>query len=107
MLNVPYDAVVGSVMCLMLCTMPNLAFAIRALRIYMSNPGVQHWMAMKYILRYILGTKHLGLVFGKYGTEQGIKGFVDSDYSSNKDNRKLATSFYLLGLVMLFLGSLL
>lgn len=40
--NVPYDVAVGSIMYAMLCTRPDLAFAISVLSRYMSNPGEKH-----------------------------------------------------------------
>ncbi|CAM8937412.1 unnamed protein product [Rhodiola kirilowii] len=43
MSNVPYDVVVGSVMYCMLCTRPDLAFAISVLSRFMANPGDSHW----------------------------------------------------------------
>ena len=39
MARIPYDVAVGSVMYAMLCTRPDLAFAISALSRFMSNPG--------------------------------------------------------------------
>ena len=42
MKNVPYDVAVGSVMYAMLCTRPDLAFAISVLSKFMSNPGEKH-----------------------------------------------------------------
>ncbi|CAM8876419.1 unnamed protein product [Rhodiola kirilowii] len=94
MLNVPYDVAVGSIMYGMICTRPDLAFSISVLSRYMSNPGIKHWEAMKYLLRYLLGTKGLGLVYKDHEPKVGIVGYVDSDYASNRDNRKSTTAFY-------------
>ncbi|CAM8880287.1 unnamed protein product [Rhodiola kirilowii] len=94
MLNIPYDVDVGSVMYGMICTRPDLAFSISVLSRYMSDPGIKHWEAMKYLLRYLLGTKGLGLVYRNHEPMAGIVGYVDSDYASNRDNRKSTTTFY-------------
>ncbi|CAM8930881.1 unnamed protein product [Rhodiola kirilowii] len=94
MLNVPYDVAVGSIMYGMICRRPDLAFSISVLSRYMSNPGIKHWEAMKYLLRYLLGTKGLGLVYKDHEPKAGIVGYVDSDYASNRDNRKSTTAFY-------------
>ncbi|CAM8906112.1 unnamed protein product [Rhodiola kirilowii] len=92
--DIPYDIVVGSVMYDMLCTRPDLAFALGVLSRFMSNPGNAHWTAMKYVLKYIAGTQNLGLVYKKYETKIKLKGYVDSDYASNKDTRKSTTALY-------------
>ncbi|CAM8959677.1 unnamed protein product [Rhodiola kirilowii] len=94
MKDIPYDIAVGLVMYVMLCTRPDLAFAVSVLSRFMSNPGNAHWTAMKYLLKYIAGTQNLGLVYKKYETKIDIKGYVDSNYASNKDTRKSTTTLY-------------
>ncbi|CAM8876646.1 unnamed protein product [Rhodiola kirilowii] len=94
MMNVPYDVAVGSIMYGMICTRPDLAFFISVLSRYMSDPGTKHWKAIKYLLRYLLGTKRLGLVYRNHEPRAGIVGYIDSDYASNRHNRKSTTTFY-------------
>ncbi|CAM8930884.1 unnamed protein product [Rhodiola kirilowii] len=94
MMNVPYDVAVGSIMYGMICTRPDLAFSISVLSRYMSDPGTKHWEAMKYLLRYLLGNKGLGLVYRNHEPKAEIVGYVDSDYASNRDNRKSTIAFY-------------
>ncbi|CAM8954218.1 unnamed protein product [Rhodiola kirilowii] len=94
MAAVPYDVVVGSVMYAMLCTRPDLAFAVSVLSRFMSCPGEKHWEGMKYLLKYLAGTTYIGLMFAKHGSEHDLYGYVDSDFASNKDNRKSTTSFF-------------
>ncbi|XP_073526410.1 uncharacterized protein [Phyllobates terribilis] len=92
--HVPYDVVVGSLMCAMLCTRPDLAFAISVLSRYMSDHGDKHWQAMKYLLKYVSGTCKLGLFYTEHTSRDALLGYVDSDYTSNKDNKKSTTAFY-------------
>ncbi|CAM8902732.1 unnamed protein product [Rhodiola kirilowii] len=94
MSNIPYDVAVGSVMYDMLCTRPDLAFSISVLSRFMSNPSENHWLGMKYWLRYLSSTANLGLVYADFDSKHDIVGYVDSDYASNKDNRKSTTSFF-------------
>ncbi|CAM8927036.1 unnamed protein product [Rhodiola kirilowii] len=94
MSKVPYDVAVGSVMYAMLCTRPDLAFGVSVLSRFMSNPGDKHWIAMKYLLKYISGTRKLGLIYGSHAPKTELYGYVDSDYASNKDNRKSTTGFF-------------
>ncbi|CAM8956236.1 unnamed protein product [Rhodiola kirilowii] len=94
MSKIPYDVAVGSVMYDMLCTRPDLAFSTSVLSRFMSNPGKNHWLGMKYLLRYLSSTTNLGLVYDDFDSKHDIVGYVDSDYASNKDNRKSTTSFF-------------
>ena len=63
MARVPYQAAVGALLYLSVCTRPDIAFAVSSVARFMSNPGSTHWEAVKRILRYLKGTLHHGLVF--------------------------------------------
>ena len=93
MKSIPYDAAVGSVMYCMICTRPDLAFSISALSRYMSDPSEKHWLSMKYLLRYLLGSVNLNLCYGPHSPSSELFGYVESDYASNKDTRKSITSY--------------
>ena len=43
------------------CTRPDLAQVLSVVSRYMANPGKEHWSAVKWILRYLKGTKSLGV----------------------------------------------
>lgn len=93
MARVPYSNVVGSVMYLMVCSRLDLAYSISILSRYMSNPGEAHWEAMKWLLRYIKGTSNLRIQFRKQIEGVILRGYTDSDYAGDRDNRK-STSAY-------------
>ncbi|CAM8953744.1 unnamed protein product [Rhodiola kirilowii] len=94
MSKVLYDVDVGSIMYAMLCTRPDFSFGVSVLSIFMSNPGDKHWTAMKYMLKYISGIKNLRLIYGSHAPKTELYGYVDSDYASNKDNRKSTTGWF-------------
>ena len=74
-----YSSVVGFIMYPMVCIRsPDLAHAISSLSRYMSNPDKDHWLAMKWLLRYIGSTIDVGLVYTNHGNEVSLKAFVDS-----------------------------
>ena len=85
--KIPYASVIGSLMYVMLCTRPDIALAVSVTSRYQSNPGEEHWIAMKNILKYLKRTKYLFIVFGG-SSELGIKGYTDSDFMSDPDDRK-------------------
>ena len=69
----------------MVTTRPNLAYTIRVVSRYMSNPRWKHWEAIKNIFRYRKGTEDVQLTFGSEDLAE-VEGYIDSDYASNMDN---------------------
>ena len=71
----------------MVCTRPNLAYAFGTISRFMSNPGKQHWEAVKWVLRYLQETARLGLVFQrlKTGKPRLLQGYVYADYAEDLD----------------------
>ena len=53
MSNVPYASAVGSLMYAMLCTRPDICFAVGLVSRYQSNSGLTHWQTVKRIFRYL------------------------------------------------------
>eukprot|EP00955_Chlamydomonas_euryale_P072802 361525-Chlamydomonas_euryale.AAC.4 len=52
----------------------------------MATPGDQHLAAAKRLLRYLQGTKGLGITYGQ--DHSGLLGYVDSDWASDVTSRK-------------------
>ena len=50
---IPYASAIGSIMYAMLCTRPDVCLAISLAGRYQTNPGVNHWTAVKNILKYL------------------------------------------------------
>ncbi|GJT67256.1 retrovirus-related pol polyprotein from transposon TNT 1-94 [Tanacetum coccineum] len=78
MAKVPYASAVGSVMYTMVCTRPDIAHAVGVVSRFMSNPGREHWEAVKWLLLYLKGTSKTTLCFSR--KEVVLEGFSDSDY---------------------------
>lgn len=92
--NVPYSNVIGSIMYVMISTRPDLSYSISLLSKFMSNPGYEHWNALKWLLRYINSTVHFGLNFCKRNASLDLVGYVDSDFAGDRDSRKSTTAYY-------------
>ena len=76
MRDVPYASVVGSLMYAMLC-MPDICYMVGLVRRFQSNPGMEHWIAVKHILKYLRRTRDYMLV---YKSDDLIPyGYKDSD----------------------------
>ncbi|GJW10631.1 retrovirus-related pol polyprotein from transposon TNT 1-94 [Tanacetum coccineum] len=84
MSKVSYANVVGSLMYLMVCTRPDIAYAVSVVSRYLANPGKNHWEAVKWILKYLRDTANVGLVYGtNHGNHVDVTGFVNSDYAKD------------------------
>ena len=85
-----YRSILGSMMYLMLCTRPDLAFAIGRLSMYSSNPSTEHMTAAKRLLRYTSKTRNLGLHFGPYpnGSHPTALIFSDADWAGDTETRR-------------------
>ncbi|KAM6577772.1 hypothetical protein CsatB_029609 [Cannabis sativa] len=86
MAKIPYASAVGSLMYAMLCTRPDICYAVGIVSRYQSNPGQEHWNAVKYILKYLKSTRNLVLVY-KGGALNPI-GYTDSDFQASLEDRK-------------------
>ena len=64
MSKVPYALAVGSLMYAMVCTRPDIAHVVRSISRHMSHRGIEHWNAVKWILKYLRGTSNKCLHFG-------------------------------------------
>ena len=91
MAMIPYASAVGSIMYAMLCTRPDVAYALGIVSRFQADPGEDHWKAMKNILKYLRRTKDIFLVYG--GSELKLEGYTDSSFQSDPDDSK-STSGY-------------
>src|SRR4051812_5812458 len=62
--SIPYANIVGSLMCVMVYTRPDIAYVVGLVSRYMANPGKSHWQALKWILRYINGSLNRVPIYG-------------------------------------------
>jgi len=56
-----YVKLLGSLQFLANSTRLDISYAVNKLATYTANPGLQHHSALKQILRYLIGTKTLGI----------------------------------------------
>ncbi len=91
MSHVSYSSSVGSLMYAMVCSCPDLSYAVSAVSRYMANPSKEHWKAVQWILRYLRGTTDVCLQFGR--TRDGVIGYVDADFAGDLDRRRSLTGY--------------
>ena len=92
MRSIPYASAIGSIMYAMLCTRPDVSNALSLTSRYQSDPGMEHWTAVKHILKYLKRTKEMFLVYG--GDEElVVNGYVDASFVTDPDDSKSQTGY--------------
>ncbi|KAL0444267.1 UNVERIFIED_CONTAM: Retrovirus-related Pol polyprotein from transposon TNT 1-94 [Sesamum latifolium] len=74
MKNIPYSNGIRSVMYLMVSTRPDIAYVVSCLSRFMSNAGMPHWEALKWLLRYLNGSMDIGIIFSKLSDDVKLVG---------------------------------
>ncbi|GMF37336.1 unnamed protein product [Phytophthora lilii] len=99
---IPYREAVGSFMYLMMGTRPDLAYFLRFLREasqFLANPGKAHWNAVKRGLKYLNGTRSLGITLGgirnleQYDSKHYLTAYSDAAYANCPDTRQSVGGF--------------
>ena len=89
--KISHASAIGSIMYTILCSRPDVAFALSVTNRFQANLGESHWEAMKCILKYLRRTKDLFLAFG--GEELKIQGYTDSSFQSDPDDSRSTSRF--------------
>eukprot|EP00873_Tetraselmis_striata_P041905 jgi/Tetstr1/462169/TSEL_007234.t1 len=91
--EMPYQALVGSLLYAMVATRPDIAEAVSKLCRVMAKPEERHWQAAKRVLRYLKGTKTLGLTFSGGKADGLLHGYCDADWAGDVVSRRSTTGF--------------
>lgn len=94
--RIPYRALIGSLMYLAVCTRPDIAHVVSHLSQFNECYEEQHWTAAKRVLRYLKGTKNLGVRYTKEKKQEGIDAYADADYAGDSDRHSYSGSVFLI-----------
>lgn len=117
--NEPYNATLfrkylGACQYLAVCTRPDIAYAIRLLCQFASNPSEDHFKALQHLVRYLYRTKAYGLLmtkelsspnpeiekatlqhFSKYrDSNSKIVALSDADFATNYDRKSIGGNLF-------------
>ncbi|XP_068645126.1 uncharacterized mitochondrial protein AtMg00810-like [Aristolochia californica] len=87
-----YHSLVGSLQYLTI-TRPDIAHAVNSVSRFLHSPTVDHFLAVKRILRYVKGTLHYGLTFRPSASPGSLVAYSDADWAGCPDTRR-STSGY-------------
>ncbi|XP_056687994.1 secreted RxLR effector protein 161-like [Spinacia oleracea] len=90
--EVPYLSAIGALMYLASHTRPDISFSVNLLARFSSCPTCRHWNGIKHVLRYLQGTKDIGLFFPNLSKE-GLVGFANAGYLFDPHNGRSQTGY--------------
>jgi hypothetical protein len=73
-------------------TQPNIAFVANLLVRHSAEPTKHHWVGVKTILRYLNGTRDLGLFYSR-NQDPILLGYTDAGYLSDPHNGRSQIGF--------------
>jgi len=88
-----YQAIISSLLYLMLGTHPDIAFAVIKLSQFSANPSKEHYEWAKYKCHYLAGTKDYTIVFDG-NTNEGLIVHSDSDWAADINNHCSITGYF-------------
>ena len=88
--DLPFSSLIGGLLFASLCTRPDIAYAVYCLSRFLGNPGAVHWKNGLQILKYLKGTKTMGVKLGK-STIDELNCYSDADWANDLDDRKSVT----------------
>lgn len=84
----PYRESIGALMYLTNSTRPDLAYAVHYLARFLESPQPIHWVQVKRILKYLAGTKDLGIVYDGNTLNNQLISYSDADYAFDPETRR-------------------
>jgi hypothetical protein len=91
--GIPYASAIGSIMYAMLCTRPDIAYAVSVTSRYQKNPGESHWSAVKNILKYLRRTKDMCLIYGGSDEELSVRCYTDASFQTDRDDSRSQSGY--------------
>jgi len=85
-----YRSVIGMLGYLTRCTRSDIAYAVHQCARFSADPKIEHSKAVRWLGRYLLGTRDKGMVFVP-DIKQGLEVFVDADFCGTWDPNDTAS----------------
>lgn len=89
--ELPYQSLIGFLQWLSNLTRPDIAHAVSQLSCFNANWTSEHWLLAKHVLRYLKGSRLLGISFG--GTAKPLQVYSDADFSKCTETQRSVTGY--------------
>ncbi|KAL4116578.1 hypothetical protein PRIC2_012030 [Phytophthora ramorum] len=84
----PYRSLIGCLLYITTCMLPDVAYIVTQLSRFLENPGRQHCKAAIRVLRYLKATKDFGISYNSNDGKVMLEAYTDADWGSNLDDRR-------------------
>jgi hypothetical protein len=91
--NFPFKELVGSLLYKMICTSPEIAYAVVKLAQFSENFGTKHISWGKRIVRYLAGNMDSGIRYVRGDGKIRVDVYSDSDWGSDSGDRKSVSGY--------------
>ncbi|MHB1955508.1 MAG: Ty1/Copia family ribonuclease HI, partial [Sulfobacillus sp.] len=100
-LKLPYRQAVGKLLYVAIASRPDISYAVSYLSRFVTGYSLQHWIAVKHLLRYLQGTRDMVLTYNAHTSstsfdQQVPTGYTDADWGNDPHTRKSVTGFLFL-----------
>jgi hypothetical protein len=86
----PFNQLIRSLLWVLQCTRPDVAFVVNRLSQHLRDPSEAHWMAGTRVLKYLVSTKDLKL---RLGGDLTCARYSDSDWAKDQDDQRLTSGY--------------
>jgi hypothetical protein len=76
---------------------PDIAFAVQQLSQHCHDFAIAHWTAVKRVIRYLKGTRDLGIIFRRSAGNPQIDIYIDADFANLADSKSIGGYFCIYG----------
>lgn len=85
----------GSLMFLTLVSRPDISYAVNVVSRHCNKPNHRHWLAVKRIIKYLVGSINHGILYESGGKQLDVSlhGYSDADFAGDVDTRKSTTGY--------------
>jgi hypothetical protein len=88
--DLPFLELTGCLWWLAQMTRLDIFVALQRAAHYTSRPSAKLWRWLTYILKYLAGTKSMGIVYTRNTTAPPLEGYVDASFADNSERRSTA-----------------
>ena len=85
-----YQSLIGSLLYLALSTRPDITYAVNTLSRRNSDPSTEHFRLATRVIRYLMGTRNLKLLYRRRNSSSTLTAYTDSDFAGDKDRKSVS-----------------
>ena len=85
---IPYASTIGSIMHSMICTRLDVSYALSITNRYQSDLCKGHWVDVKNILKYLIRTNDVFLIYEDGDSDLHVNRYTDANFQHDRDASK-------------------